>query len=271
MSYVVCQKCKRFTQVNPNAPMNFNKCQNCGHTLKFAKNQTELNLLLNGIEMPEVAYEKVCRTCKSTNPREVGACMYCGSTDFTMQYDQESLNKYNQNMKKVRNMVSTNPEMAKEAFPDMNIPISGQNMEIKLNSSQKLIYTMISVIMGFIDFMFFAMVGLFLVIGDKPIPQTTEALMPFMMQNITSIAIVSIVALILAGLCSIMIFPPMKYKSAFKTSAITGLVIGLSTLTTGYGIAICLGSMIMASIITGIGGIIGEFCIRKLTKILNNQ
>ncbi|WP_303235343.1 TIGR04086 family membrane protein [Methanosphaera cuniculi] len=281
MSYVVCQNCKRFVQVNPYAPLSFDKCTNCGHTLEFARSPTELQLLLHGIEMPEVSYKKICKVCKSENPREVGSCMYCGSTEFNLQYDPESVKKYNESMIEAQNMQLNNlkqtgdanipPEYAdqmnKNPNPNPQVII---NTEVKLDKSKQFMFGIISVIMGFIDFIFFVTLGLFLIAGDN-IPETTEALVPFITQNMTSLSIIVVVALLLAGLIPIFIMPKMSYKNSFKMSAIIGVVIGICTLFVGYDPLVCIISMLIAAILTGLGGVIGEYIIHKLTNTLNSQ
>ena len=44
MSFIVCRSCKKFVEVDEKLPLNFYKCENCGHTLEFAANETELKM-----------------------------------------------------------------------------------------------------------------------------------------------------------------------------------------------------------------------------------
>lgn len=278
MSYVVCRNCKRFVQVNPYAPLSFDKCTNCGHTLEYASSPTELQLLLHGIEMPEVSYKKVCSVCKSENPREVGSCMYCGATDFNLKYDEDSIRKYNESMMKAQSMQFNQQQGEAQQQDQSSISPNMQNTgsstqiiinpEIKPDKSKQFLFGVISVIMGFIDFIFFITLGLFMIAGDN-LPTTTEAIIPFVTQNLASLSIVVVVSLLLAGLVPIFILPRMSYKSSFKMSAIIGVVIGVCTLFVGYDVLTCIFTMIIAAILTGVGGVIGEFIVHRLTKMIN--
>lgn len=69
MSFIVCRSCKKFVEVDEKLPLNFYKCENCGHTLEFAANETELKMILNDITLPEISYNKICASCNSLNPR----------------------------------------------------------------------------------------------------------------------------------------------------------------------------------------------------------
>ena len=53
--------------------------------------------------------------------------------------------------------------------------------------------------------------------------------------------------------------------------AIIGVVIGICTLFVGYDPLVCIISMLIAAILTGLGGVIGEYIIHKLTNTINSQ
>ncbi len=262
MSYIVCRNCKRFVEVNSYAPLSFDKCENCGHSLEVANNQMELGCILNNIEIPKVAYEKRCKVCKSKNPRETGACLYCGSTDFNLEIEESSIRKYNEDLKRVnqQNNFQYIPNPGSTFNQQQNQRVSGN-----LNS-ENFIYRIVSLIIGFIDFLFFSMLGLSLILGDNPLPQTPELIFSFVQMNITSIALVIVISLLLAGIFSTFVLPSMSYSSSFKLAIFIGFVVGLSTLTVTSSIIITIFSMIICGLITGIGGVIGEFLVHKLLR-----
>ncbi len=222
--------------------------------LKFAKDETELKFLLSGIEMPEVSYEKVCKSCKSENPRQTGACLYCGSTDFALKLDEDSVKRYNQSMQNAQNIKIITP---------------GQNAQASLSGPGRIIFYIISLFIGFIDFLFFSMIGVSMVLGNTPMPETTEAIMAFATQNMTSLSIVVVASLLLSGIFAVFVLPSMSYKSSFKLAVAIGLLIGLAIMFMSGNILYGFISMLLCAVLTGIGGVIGEFIVHKLNKLLN--
>lgn len=260
MSYVVCRNCKRFVRVNENAPLVFDKCENCGHTLEFASDEQELQLILKGINLPEVSYHKVCSVCKSINPRETGSCLYCGSTKFQLQYDLNSLKQYQDSINNI-NRTYINQEGSNQ-FPNQQIRINPQIASVSWT------FRLISVVLGIIDFFFFALIGVGFIIGDETIPSTTATMMPFIMQNIQSLTIVLIASLIIAGILSVFVLPRMSYRQSFQNSSLIGIVVGLITLAVSKNITVIVVAVIGCGLVTGFGGLIGEVIVQQLSKRL---
>lgn len=261
MSYVVCRNCKRFVRVNDNAPLVFDKCENCGHTLEFASDEQELQLILKNINLPKVSYHKVCSVCKSINPRETGACLYCGSTKFQLQYDLDSLRQYQESINNI-NRTYTNQEGSNQQFPNQQIIINPQVASVSW------VFRLISVVLGIIDFFFFALIGVGFIVGDKTIPSTTVAMMPFIMQNMQSLTIVLIASLIIAGILSVFVLPRMSYRQSFQNSSLIGIIVGLITLAVSKNITVIIGAVIVCGLVTGFGGLIGEMIVQQLSKRL---
>lgn len=251
MSYIVCRNCKKFVKVDEKAPLNFDKCDKCGHTLEFAGNDTELNMMLNDIVIPKISYQKVCASCKKLNPRETAACLHCGSTKLQLQYDMESIQN------------SQNLILNKNEQPTQTIIIrAGSNF----NPRNSILFRLFSLIIGLIDFFFFALLGIQLLWGSEEIPAD---LMAFATQNVQPLMIIICISLILAGIMSVMIIPKMSYRDSLETSSTVGMVIGLITLIASKDLLTVVISIVFCSILSGIGGLIGEYIIHKLTSHFN--
>ncbi|WP_455646182.1 hypothetical protein [Methanosphaera sp.] len=260
MSYIVCRNCKRFIKVNENMPLVFDKCENCGHTLEFACDEQELQFILRGIDLPQVSYNKICSKCKSINPRETGSCLYCGSTDFQLQYDMESIQKYNES---INRLSGNSGDQQVQGQPQ--IIINSQNV------SPNWLFRIIALIIGVIDFFFFSFVGLGFIIDENTIPTTTEGMVSFVTQNLEPIMLVIIASLLIAGILAMFILPKMSYKDSFQTSSLIGVVVGLITLMVSRDIAVVVISIVMCAIITGIGGLVGELLVQKVFRRLGSR
>ncbi|OED30076.1 hypothetical protein NL43_05005 [Methanosphaera sp. WGK6] len=241
-------------------PLVFDKCENCGHTLEFARDEQELQFILRGIDLPQVSYNKICSKCKSINPRETGSCLYCGSTDFQLQYDLESIQKYNESI----NRLSDNSE-SQQLQGQPQIIINPQNVKVNW------LFRLIALIIGVIDFFFFSFVGLSFIFDENTVPTTTAGMMIFVTQNVQSLMLVIIASLLIAGILAVFILPKMSYKDSFQTTSLIGIVVGLITLMVSRDVAVVLISMIVCAIITGIGGLIGELLVQKLFRRLGSR
>lgn len=250
MNYIVCRNCKHFSQVNANVPLNFDKCENCGHTLEFAGDERELQFILRDIELPKVSYNKVCSVCKSANPRETGACLYCGSTSFQLQYDLDSINKYQQSL---NNLDENNKEFIKQ-----EVTVNQSSM------SMGWIFKIFSVFIGLIDFLLFASLGIELFIGDVNLLSTNP--MIFAQQYFNEILLITVCSLLIAGILAIFVLPKMSYKNSFLTSAMIGVIIGVITGILSKSLLVFVMGAILFGILTGIGGLIGEVLVRKLIR-----
>ncbi|RAP47014.1 MAG: hypothetical protein BZ135_02945 [Methanosphaera sp. rholeuAM6] len=250
MSFIVCRKCKKFVKVDERQPLNFDKCDNCGHTLEFASNDTELNMVLNDVIIPEISYQKICASCNALNPRETGACLSCGSTNLHLQYDME-------NIREQSNVEYVNPG---EQINTRTIIIRAGTGFSPKNS---ILFRLFSLLIGLVDFFFFALLGIQLILGNSELPSD---LMAFATQNMYQLTAVIVVSLILAGMMSVMIVPQMSYRDSLETSSTIGLIVGLVTLLASKDIVAVLISVVICSLLSGIGGIIGEFIIHKLLR-----
>lgn len=249
MSYIVCRNCKKFFKVDEKQPLNFDKCENCGHTLEFASNDSELKIILNDIVVPEISHNKICLSCNSTNPRETGACLYCGSTNLHLQYDLESF----QNQQGMIHDISSQPNTR-------TIIIQAGSGFSPKNS---IIFRLFSLFIGLIDFFFFSLIGIQVVLGGSDLPAD---LMAFATEHMYPLMAVISVSLVLAGIMSVMIIPRMSYKDSIETSSTIGIVVGLITLLASRDIMTVIVSVIFCMVLAGIGGLIGEFIIHKLTR-----
>lgn len=247
MSYIVCRNCKKFVKVNETAPLVFDKCENCGHTLEFATDERELQLILKGIEIPKISYHKICASCKSINPREAGACLFCGSTNFNLQYDIDSINKYRESL-----------NIGQMPFPQEISP----NEVVTTSLSNKGLYKILAVILGIIDFFFVTMIGLGLIIGNDTIPTDVVG---FINQNFDVLSIILVLALLISGFLAVFILPKMTYKDSFKVSSIIGVIIGLLTLLVSTDITVIILAVVGCAILTGIGGVLAEVIVHKVS------
>lgn len=252
MSYIVCQNCKKFVEVDGNIPLNFDKCENCGHILEFVANDNELNMVLNDIQMPKVSYHKICLSCHSMNPRETGACLHCGSTNLHFQYDVESFQDFQEASGMTSDIDFSNPK-------EMIIIQATPNFSPKNN----ILFRIFSLIIGLIDFFFFSLVGLQLILGSSELPTDVMA---FATQNVNSLMLIISVSLILAGLMSVLIIPKMSYRDSVVTSSTIGVVVGLITLIASHDFVTLIVSIIVCTVLTSIGGLIGEYIIHRLTR-----
>lgn len=249
MSYIVCRNCKKFVEVDEKVPLNFDKCDNCNHTLEFASNETELKMMLNNIVIPKVSYNKICASCNSPNPRETAACLHCGSTNLRLEYDLDSLREV--------------PQMP---FPE-NLNEGGNTRTIIIQAGpafspkHNLIFRAFSLLVGLIDFFFFSLLGIQLILGSSELPTD---IMAFVTQHMYPLMAVIGLSLILAGIMSVMIVPKMSYKDSLETSSTLGIVVGLITLLATRDIITVIVSIVFCSILAGVGGLIGEFILHKL-------
>lgn len=246
MGFIACTQCKKFLRVPDNAPLNFDKCQNCGHTLEFASDEQELNLIMSGIQMPKIKYEKVCSKCNSVNPTETGMCLFCGSSDFQIQYNPESVQSYNQ---KILNNINYG-----------NVNVEEESAKIRKFT---LIIKIFAVIIGLIDFLFFFLLGFQFTIGLNSISEKM-----FMISNphFLTVVLILIVSLLLSGLFVSFVLPRISYNESFKTASLIGTIVGIAYCYFSSNIIHILAVIILATLITGIGGLIGEMLIHKLSR-----
>lgn len=249
MSFIVCRSCKRFVEVDEKLPLNFDKCDNCGHTLEFAVNDMELKMILNDLVIPEISYNKICASCHSLNPRETGACLHCGSTNLQLQYDLDSIPNLNSLNLDGKNDLDNTPTVIIQARP-------------AVTPRNSLLFRLFSLMIGLVDFFFFALIGIQFILGSSELPSN---MMAFATQNMYSLSAVICLSLVLAGLMSVMIIPRMSYKDSMEMSSSVGIVVGLVTLLATKDLVTVIISIIFCSILSGIGGLIGEFIIHKLT------
>ena len=255
MSFIVCRSCKKFVEVDEKLPLNFYKCENCGHTLEFAANETELKMILNDIILPEISYNKICASCNSLNPRETGACLHCGSTNLHLQYNLDSIPNFNDlNV----NNLETDSKTTQTIIIQSKPVISPRN---------SLIFRLFSLMIGLVDFFFFSLIGIQLVLGSAELPADVMA---FATQNMYPLMAVICMSLILAGIMSVMIIPRMSYKDSMEISSSIGIVVGLITFIATKDLYTVILSIIFCSILSGIGGLIGEFIIHKLSSRSKN-
>lgn len=252
MSYIVCRNCKKFVEVDDLTPLNFDKCDKCGHTLEFAGTNTDLHLILNDFIVPEISYQKICSSCKSSNPREAAYCLKCGSTNFQLQYDIESLNKFQNDM---------NVNSADVNNPQQTIVIKTGLTTFSPKNS--ILFRLFSLIIGLIDFLFFSLIGVQFVLGTSEMPANVMA---FVTQHLTPLMLVISVSLILAGLMSVIVIPKMSYRDSLETSSTIGFVVGVATLLVSHNIITVIVAIIFCSILSGIGGLLGEFIINKILR-----
>jgi ribosomal protein L40E len=249
MSYIVCPNCKRYFKVDDTQPLNFDKCLHCNNTLEYAGSDAELRMILRGIVVPQVSSTKICADCNSLNPRETGACLHCGSSNLYLQYDMDS--------------ISSSPFMQDLNDSDTvtkTIIIQPKNV---FSPKKSWIFRLFSLLIGLIDFFFFSLLGVQLILGSSDLPSD---IMAFATQNLNQLMIVVCVALVLSGIMSVMIIPKMSYRDSLETSSTIGVVVGLVTLIATKDILTVIISIVFCSILAGIGGLIGEFIIHKLTR-----
>lgn len=255
MSFIVCRNCKRFVQVDVNMPLNFDKCQNCGHVLEFAGDDKDLNYIINDIDVPKISYNKICASCNSINPRETGSCLFCGSNSFHLQYDEDSVNRYN---KSVNDMQERGSAV---------IIQTGSNVT-KLPFFIKLI----SVAIGLVDFFFFAYVGLQFTIDLSSVTSLSQTeLLAYLSPYATNLTMVLVGSLLLSGILATFVIPKISYKQAFRLTSVIGILIGLSTLYLHMGISIIVTAIIFCGLFTGIGGIVGEAIVHYLISKLGSN
>lgn len=254
MSFIVCRSCKRFVEVDEKLPLNFDKCENCGHTLEFAVNDMELKMILNDVIIPEVSYNKICASCHSLNPRETGACLHCGSTNLHLQYDLDSIPNFN------------GFDFDRNNDPNNTQAIIIQTKPV-FSPRNSLLFRLFSLMIGLIDFFFFSLIGIQFILGSSELPGN---LMTFATQNMYPLMGVICTALVLSGIMSVMIIPRMSYKDSMEISSSVGIVVGLITLIASKDLLTVIISIIFCSILSGIGGLIGEFIIHKLTNRSKN-
>lgn len=120
---------------------------------------------------------------------------------------------------------------------------------------------------GLVDFFFFSLIGIQLVLGSAELPADVMA---FATQNMYPLMAVICTSLILAGIMSVMIIPRMSYKDSMEISSSIGIVVGLITFIATKDLYTVILSIIFCSILSGIGGLIGEFIIHKLSSRSKN-
>ena len=250
MTYIVCRNCKRFSKVNVNLPLNFDKCENCGHTLEFAGDERELQFVLNDIDLPKISYNKLCSVCKSVNPRETGACLYCGSTSFLLQYDLDSVNKYQQSLDNLNN--------------NGNEFIKQESAITQGSKNINWVFKIFSIFIGLIDFLLFASIGIELFIGDVNL--LSGNVMLFTQKYFIELILITISSLIISGILSIFVLPKMSYKNSFLTSASIGIIIGIITGIISQSPLVFIIGALLFGCLTGIGGVIGELIVRQLLR-----
>lgn len=249
MSYIVCRNCKKFVTADESRPLNFDKCQNCGHVLEYACDDNELNCIVHNIEMPKVAYHKICTTCSSLNPRQTGMCLFCGSTTFLLQYDTNSVNRYNKSVEELNN----NADLVVKVYDQRNMA----NFFLRL----------LSVIVGLFDFLFFFAIGLEYTIGLANVEKNP---MMIATQNFATISTILVISLVLAGFLISFVLPRVSYRDSFKMASIVGIIVGLSTILVVKDIAMIILAIAFCGILSGLGGLVGELLVHKILNRMNN-
>ena len=248
MSYIVCRNCKKFVTADESHPLNFDKCQNCGHTLEYACDDTELNCIVNNIEMPKVAYHKICATCNSLNPRQTGMCLFCGSSTFLLQYDADSVNRYNKSIESLND----NPAVVVQVRNQRNMA--------------SLFLKALSVIVGLFDFLFFFAIGIEYTIGLSKVEKNP---MLIVSQNYVTISLVLVTSLLLSGFLISFVLPRVSYKDSFKISSVVGIIIGLSTILVVKDILMVAFAILFCAFLSGLGGLLGELLVHTILKRIN--
>lgn len=248
MSYIVCRNCKKFVTADESHPLNFDKCQNCGHTLEYACDDTELNCIVNNIEMPKVAYHKICATCNSLNPRQTGMCLFCGSSTFLLQYDADSVNRYNKSIESLND----NPAVVVQVRNQRNMA--------------SLFLKALSVIVGLFDFLFFFAIGIEYTIGLSKVEKNP---MLIVSQNYVTISLVLVASLLLSGFLISFVLPRVSYKDSFKLSSVVGIIIGLSTILVVKDILMVAFAILFCAFLSGLGGLLGELLVHTILKRIN--
>ncbi|AWX32527.1 hypothetical protein [Methanosphaera sp. BMS] len=248
MSYIVCRNCKNVVIPDESQPLNFDKCHNCGHVLEYARDNTELNCIMNNIEIPKIAYHKICAKCHSLNPRQTGMCLFCGSTRFLLQYDANSVNNYN---KSIENL-SDNPEMVVMVHNQHNLA--------------SLFLKILSVIVGLFDFLFFFAIGIEYTLGLANVQKNP---MLAVSQNYATISLILVLSLLLAGFLISFVLPRVSYKDSFKLSSLVGIIVGLSTVLVVKDIPMMLIAILFCGFLSGLGGFIGELLVHKILNRMN--
>lgn len=248
MSFIVCRNCKKFVTVNDNVPLNFDKCQNCGHTLEYAGDSNELNYIMNDIEIPKVAYQKICASCKSLNPRQTGMCLFCGSPNFLYQYDVNSINQYNQSIERLQN--------------ESGVVVKVYDQK----SLSSLLLKILSIFIGVFDFIFFVAIGLEYTIGLAIVEQNP---MLVATQHTTTVFMIMVLSLLLSGFLISFVLPRVSYKESFKLSSLIGIVVGLLCFLVVKDILAVLLVAIVCGFFSGVGGLLGELLVHKILRQVN--
>ena len=249
MSYIVCRNCKKFVTADESQPLNFYKCQNCGHILEYARDDNELNCIVHNIEMPKMSPHKICATCQSLNPRQTGMCLFCGSKTFLVQYSYEGVDDYDRS---IESMVD-NPDMVVKVYDQRNMA----NFFLKL----------LSVIVGLFDFIFFFAIGIEYTLGLANVQKDPMAIIS---QNYMTVSLVLILSLLISGFLISFVLPRVSYKDSFKVSSVVGVIVGLSTLLVVKDISLIIISMLLCGFLSGMGGLIGELLVHKILNRMNN-
>jgi len=126
-----------------------------------------------------------------------------------------------------------------------------------------LLFRLFSLLIGLVDFFFFSLLGVQLILGSSELPSDVMA---FATQNMYPLMGVICLSLILAGIMSVMIIPRMSYRDSMEISSSVGLVVGLVTLLASKDLLTVIISVVLCSLLSGIGGLIGEYIIHKLTR-----
>lgn len=249
MSYIVCRNCKNVVIADESQPLNFDKCHNCGHVLEYAGDDNELNCIMNNIEIPKVAYHKICASCHSLNPRQTGMCLFCGSTGFLLQYDANSVNQYNRSIENL----ADNPEVVVRVYNQRNMA----NLFLKI----------LSVVVGLFDFLFFFAIGLEFTVGLSNVEKNP---MLIASQNFVTISLILVLSLLLAGFLISFVLPRVSYKDSFKLSSMVGIIVGLSTILVVKDISMIVLAILFCGFLSGLGGLMGELLIHKILNRINN-
>lgn len=243
MSYIVCRNCKKFVIADESVPLNFDKCQNCGHTLEYACDDNELNCIVHDVEMPKIAYQKICASCNSINPRQTGMCLFCGSTSFFLQYESDSINQFNKSIEALEN----NPDL-----------------KVKVNVQPNLTYVflkILSIIVGLFDFFFFFAIGIEYTLGLANVEKNPLAMVT---QNYVTVSLILVLSLLISGFLISFVLPRVSFKESFKISSIVGILIGLSTILVVKDIPMVILAVLLCGFLSGMGGFLGELIVHKI-------
>ena len=175
-------------------------------------------------------------------------CLFCGSSTFLLQYDADSVNRYN---KSIENL-NDNPAVVVQVRNQRNMA----NLFLKA----------LSVIVGLFDFLFFFAIGIEYTIGLSKVEKNP---MLIVSQNYVTISLVLVASLLLSGFLISFVLPRVSYKDSFKISSVVGIIIGVSTILVVKDILMVAFAILFCAFLSGLGGLLGELLVHTILKRIN--